>query len=110
MMKILIICALMLTTACLPGYCAEVAEGQEVSTASGKIVATDWVGSFVVVRIKFPGDVYDEMTFHVSRDTKITKGSSSLTFGELHDQERVTIEYFNKRFQGLHAIHITVTT
>ena len=31
-------------------------------------------------------------------------------FGELHEQDHVTIEYFNKRFQGLHAIHIIVAS
>ncbi|MFH1189896.1 MAG: hypothetical protein V1682_04330 [Candidatus Omnitrophota bacterium] len=91
-------------------YSAEEAEGQDVSTMSGKVIAIDWVSSEIVVRIQLPGGIHDELTFHVSRDTKITKGLHSLTFGELHEQDRVTIEYFNKRFKGLHAIHITVAS
>lgn len=106
--RIFLICAFMAGGACCPCFSSEQAEGQEVSTISGKLIAIDWIGSVVVVRIKLPGGIYDEMTYHVSRDTKITKGVQSLTFGELHEQDRVTIEYFNQRFQGLHAIHIMV--
>jgi hypothetical protein len=110
MTKVIILCALMVFAAFGPCYSAEEAEGQEVSTMSGKLVAMDWVNSTIVVKIKLPGGLADEMTYHISRSTKITKGTSTLSFGELHEQDRVTIEYFNQRFQGLHAIHVTVAS
>lgn len=108
--KIFIFCLLLVIIPCQSCYCSEEAQEQEVLAVSGRIVAVDWVGATLTLRLIFPGGISDEMIFQVSANTKITKGGYSLILGELQMQDRVTIEYLNKRFQGLQAVNIMVAS
>ena len=71
----------------------------------GKIVAIDWVGSTIVVKDK---DNSDEVTFLVSRESKITRGADTISFSDLNIEDQVTIEYCDSHFAGLKALNITV--
>ncbi len=71
----------------------------------GKIVAINWVGSTIVVR---DSQSRDQITFLVSRETRITKGTDSISLSDLNIQDQVTIEYCDARFLGLKALSVTV--
>jgi hypothetical protein len=71
----------------------------------GKIIAINWVASSIVVM-----DIQssDQITFLVPRETKITKGSSTISLSDLNVQDQVTIEYCDAHFVGLKALSVTV--
>jgi hypothetical protein len=71
----------------------------------GKIVAINWVGSTIVVR-----DIQsrDQITFLVSSETRITKGTDTISLSDLNIQDQVTIEYCDAHFLGLKALSVTV--
>jgi Fe-S cluster assembly scaffold protein SufB len=71
----------------------------------GTIVAINWVGSTIVVR-----DIQttDQITFLVTRETRVTKGMHTISLSDLNVQDRVTIEYCDVHLVGLKALSVTV--
>jgi hypothetical protein len=90
------------------GYCQNPAQKEKINRVTGIISDIDWVaGKFTVRTINESGNS-DEITFIISGDTQITKGTSSIGFADINLTDSVTVEYSNDSFAGLKAIHITV--
>lgn len=110
MAKWIILCVCIIACACAGKITCYAQEKDQSKSCNfmklqGKIVAIDWVGSFIVVR-----DIRstDQITFLVPRETKITKGSNTISLSDLHVQDQVTIEYCDAHFVGLKALSVTV--
>lgn len=81
------------------------------ATIKGSVAEIDWVAGRVVVRTYDFDNELDEITFYVTRDTKITKRGSTVFLSDLQQSDAVTVVYESKAnsFSGLPAIAITVT-
>jgi len=92
-----------------PAFCQDNSSDQQIQTVKGKIVDIDWVGSKMVVRWYDPQELgMDEITFVVSRQTRITKGTSEITLSDLIRENSVTVQYYDRGFSGLAAVSIKV--
>jgi len=80
---------------------------QEMSVR-GTIVDVDWVAGKILVRYYDQYAAADELTFIVTSDTKIYKGTDTIALDDINMSDRVTVEYYNDSFAGLKAISITV--
>ena len=90
------------------GHCQDQAQEEKINHVSGIISDIDWVaGKFTIRTINESGNA-DEITFIISRDTQITKGTSTIGFSDINLTDSVTVEYSNDSFAGLKAMHITV--
>lgn len=76
---------------------------------SGKISSVDWVGSKIAMRWYDPGQIgFDEITFVVTRQTKIIKGTEDITLADLNMEDSITVEYVDNGLTGLMAVKISV--
>ena len=77
----------------------------DFKTASGRVVAIDWVGSTLIVDIGG-----DEISLVVSRDTTFKKGIYQISFSEINQSDNVTVKYYDCGFAGLKATSVTVSS
>ena len=110
MAKWIVLCLGIITSVCMariPCCAQEEAQNKtcKLMKLQGRIVSVDWVSSTIVVR-----DIQstDQITFLVPRETKITKGSNTISLSDLNVQDNVTIEYCDAHFVGLKALSVTV--
>ena len=103
---------LFLTALILPGNCFGSEETRQTKTLDGRVVDIDWVaGTIVVSWLQSQGQVqFDETTFFVPENTRITKGSDSIWLSDLNISDSVTVEYYNASPGPLTAISINVNT
>lgn len=88
---------------------AQIPERPKTKTVAGAVVDSDWVGSKIVVKwYDDLHDTYDEITIMVPDGTLITKGTSTISFTDIRQDDRVQIEYSSDSFAGLKAARITV--
>ena len=86
-------------------YAQNTIQEQSFKTASGTVVAMDWVGESLIVDTGG-----DQMTFVVSSDTKVVKGSDAVVLTDINTNDYVTIQYCDKCFVGLKAVKISIKT
>jgi hypothetical protein len=77
-------------------------------TVSGIVVDLDWVKSAITVRYCDPvSGNPDEITVTVSNDTKITRGTTTISLSDIIQSDPVTIVYYDDGLSGLKAKKIT---
>ena len=86
-------------------YAQDAPQQRELKSAGGQVAAIDWVGSKLVVNTGG-----DEITFVVSDDAKITKGTDEISLPDINVNDTVNVEYYNAGFVGLKAMRINVRT
>jgi hypothetical protein len=95
-----------------PSYCQNNVAEKQVKSVQGTITEVSWVASTIVVRwLEHSRTLtYDEISVFVPSGTKITKGASSITLGNLNVCDRVIVTYYDDpRDQGpLKALSIRV--
>jgi hypothetical protein len=95
-MKLAVVCLAVvgLVRVAVPVFAQEKSELQ-VTSVSGEVVSVDLVKSEVVV--KQLKDVitstYENTTFKVAPETKLTKGDATLKFSDLKVGDKVTLKY-----------------
>lgn len=82
-------------------------ESQETNSVNGTIAHIDWVAEKLVVRTADFGEM-DEITFMVSGDTRITKGTNIIPFSAVNQSSAITVKYHSDSFAGLQADSITI--
>ncbi|MDD5432484.1 MAG: hypothetical protein PHO70_05810 [Candidatus Omnitrophica bacterium] len=87
-------------------YSQESNPKQQINIVSGKVRETDWVADKLIIFIR-QGLYSDEITFVVTNETKITRGTKSISLGDILISDEVTVEYINT-MAGLKALRITV--
>ena len=110
MAKWIVLCVGIITCVCMakiPCYAQEQSQDKSCSfmKLQGRIVSINWVGSSIVVE-DIQGS--DQVTFLVTRETRIVKGSNSVSLSDLNVGNQVTIEYCDAHFVGLKALSVTV--
>lgn len=81
-------------------------DGPEM-TASGRVSDIDWVGSTLTLYcLDSYGEDPDEINFRVTDDSKLTRGSSSISFSDILQGDQVSITYYNDGFSGLKIKHL----
>jgi peptide chain release factor len=85
-------------------------DNRQKKVAEGLIVDVDWVGQTIVVRwLQTQGDVqYDEISIFVPDNTRITKGSDTISLSDINITDPVTVEYYNAAPGPLTAVSINV--
>ncbi|MFZ5800271.1 MAG: hypothetical protein ACOY3D_02700 [Candidatus Omnitrophota bacterium] len=79
-------------------------------TLKGNVVSVDWVGSLICVRwYDQTNNVFDQMLFKVRRNAQILKGIYNIFLSDIHQQDRVAIEYYDNGLAGLVATRIEVS-
>jgi hypothetical protein len=95
-MKFALVClaVLGLVGIVLPVYAQGAAE-EKVTSVSGEVVSVDLVKSEVVVKqlTDAVASTYENTTFKVAPETKITKGDATLKFSDLKAGDKVTVKY-----------------
>jgi len=95
-MKLALVClaVLGLVGVALPVY-AQGAAQEKITSVSGEVVSVDLVKSEVVVRhLKdVATNIYENITFSVAPETKITKGDATLKLSDLKAGDKVTVKY-----------------
>ena len=83
-------------------------DGQDKKTISGTVTDADWVKSIITFRYSqpFTADA-DEVNLIVSPETKITRGSSTISLSDIGQSDPVTVAYYDSGFSGLKAIRIS---
>jgi hypothetical protein len=91
------------------GYCQDSAGREQGEVIQGTVVALDWVGSAMTVRWVQPyNNHYDEMTFFMPDNVKITKGTEQIAFSDINEGDKVTVYYYNASPGPLTAINVLV--
>lgn len=79
-------------------------------TLKANVVSVDWVGSLICVRwFDQTNNVFDQMVFTVTRDTRIIKGTDDIFLTDLHQQDWVSIKYYDNDLGGLEPVSIEVS-
>jgi len=95
-MKLALVCLVVsgLVGVALPVY-AQGAVEEKVTSVSGEVVSVDLVKSEVVVKQLKDAvtSTYENTTFKVAPETKITKGDATLKLSDLKAGDKVTIKY-----------------
>ncbi len=91
-------------------FCQEQANAVKVKIITGRVVDVDWVTSQFTVRYydDRPGRGFDELSFTVTSDTKVTKGTEQVEFGDMGQGDQVTVEYVDNALAGLQAMSIVL--
>jgi len=112
--KLVVVCVLFFVAiAGADGYCQDLVSEASTKIVRGTVTEIDWVAGKVVVRTCDFGSInevtlkVDEITFKVTQDTKITKGTEDISLADMHLSDSVTVEYSNS-LAGLKAVSITV--
>jgi hypothetical protein len=94
----------------VPGYCQNSGNVKQVKVIEGAIVDADWVGQKIVVRwLQSQGQIkYDEITIFVPENTRITKGSDTISLSDLNISDQVSVEYYDSSPGPLKAVSINV--
>ncbi|MBU4376323.1 MAG: hypothetical protein KKD29_02460 [Candidatus Omnitrophica bacterium] len=112
MKKALIVIVVMLVglAVTMTSYCAVQPPKKDMKTLNGEIVTKDTVAQTIEVRwLRDPvGRGYDQTTFLVSEEAKITDGIEGIGFEELDMGDKVIIVYYEDPFGELVATRITV--
>jgi len=89
------------------GYCAEILTQRDaIKHVTGEVWNVDWVaGKFVIRSMGFTK--VDEITFTVSQDTQITRGTSVIAFTDIDTTDRVEVDYYSS-LAGLKAVRIII--
>ncbi|HOW36200.1 MAG TPA: hypothetical protein PL155_07290 [Candidatus Omnitrophota bacterium] len=88
---------------------AQIPERPKTKIVTGAVVDSDWVGSKIVVKwYDDLQDAYDELTVIVPDDALITKGVDTISFTDIHQDDKVKVEYYSDSFSGLKAARVTV--
>jgi hypothetical protein len=99
-----LVLGLFLTVMC---YAQDQSENKEIKTISGTVRQLDWVGSVIIVRcLNVSSSNYDETTFYVTDDTKISRGINTVTLSAIEQGDEVTVDYYDDSFRGLVATRI----
>ena len=73
----------------------------------GKVKDIDWVaGKFMAKTDDFGKS--DEITFMVTKDSVITKGTDNITFSGVNIEDNVKVDYIQESFLDLKAVHVTI--
>ncbi|MFH0840101.1 MAG: hypothetical protein V1883_03690 [Candidatus Omnitrophota bacterium] len=114
MKKALIVIIVMLIglASALPSHCAVQPPKKDMKTLAGEMVTKDSVAQTIEVRwLRDPvGRGYDQTTFLVSEEAKITNGIEDIGLEELNMGDKVIIIYYEDPFGELVAIAIAVKT
>lgn len=102
---VMIFLALFGFTGPMSSYAQDATQQREIKTASGQVVETDWVAAKLVI-----GTGGDQITFIVSDDAKVTKGTDEISFPEINVNDEVTVGYYDAGFVGLKVVRINVKT
>jgi len=88
------------------GYAQSLPAESQASLIQGSIADIDWVAGKLVVR---SDDFYssDEMIFVADRNTKIIKGTETISLADILQGDHVKIVY-RSSLAGLRALQITV--
>jgi hypothetical protein len=86
-------------------FAQDASQRREVKTASGQVAAVDWVGAKLVIDTGG-----DQVTFVVSGDVKVTKGTDEISFSEINVNDEVAVDYYDAGFVGLKVVRINVKT
>lgn len=105
-MRYLLIVILILTLPCL-ALSQGLNSAQETKVIRGTVAHIDWVAGKLVVRTADFGEI-DEITFIVSDDTQITKGTSTISFSAVNQSGAVAVEYYSNSLAGLKATNVTL--
>ena len=111
MAKWIVLCVgIIITCVCLARMpCCAQEEGQNKNCSfmklQGRVVSINWVASTIIVE---DNRDMDQVAFLVMRETRITKGSNTITLSDLNVGDRVTIEYCDAHFVGLKALSVAV--
>ena len=89
-----------------PVHCQEPGLTQKIQVVRGKVREVNWVAGKLVVKTNDFGQT-DDITFLVPDNTKITKGTSTISLGNINISSWVTVEFYST-LSGLRAVHITV--
>jgi hypothetical protein len=79
----------------------------KVSVVKGAVVDTDWVADKIIIRTA-SFDAPDEVTIYVDHDTKIIKGTSTIFFADILQDDQLTAMCVSTSFAGLKATEIVV--
>ena len=73
----------------------------EEKTLSGSVSDVDWAGSRIAVSYFDPYSGHsDEVILIVTRDSKLTRGASSISFSDILQGDPVTVVYYPDDFSG----------
>lgn len=109
--KIICICVLLVLMCATLGYSQNAPAILTTGSIKGSITDIDWVAGIVIVRTFDFDENVDTIKFFVTSDTKIIKGTSTVSLSDLHQADQVRVTYFSvaNSFAGLRAESITVT-
>jgi len=81
-----------------------------IQIVRGHISGINWVGSRLTIRWLQPNGVtvYDDMTFSVPRDAKITRNGESITLSDVQIGDNTKVEYVDAGLAGLRALNISI--
>jgi len=94
---------ILLSAAC---YC-HIAQAKDTKRVTGTISSVDWVGNKIAVRTMNFGKI-DEITFTVTTETIIIKGTRTISFLDVKTSNPVAVEYVDNNLAGLTAVSIMV--
>ncbi len=108
--RIICICVLMVIMGAALGYGQNSPAVLTTGTIKGSIAEIDWVAGKIIVRTFDFDDNADTITFFVTDDTEITKGTNTIYLSDLHQADQVRVTYFSaaNSFAGLQATEIKV--
>ncbi|MFA5096376.1 MAG: hypothetical protein WC478_03440 [Candidatus Omnitrophota bacterium] len=74
----------------------------EVKTINGSVTSIDWVTSRLTVRYPDPysGNT-DEVTFKITEDAELTRGSEAITLSDIEQGDPVEVVYYRDDAGGL---------
>lgn len=84
------------------------AEDSDDKTISGTVASVDWVKSVVIVRCSIPytGNT-DELSLRVTSDSELSRGSESISLGDIEQSDPVTVTYYRDDLSGLKIRHLS---
>lgn len=78
-----------------PSYCETEASGRQLKTLHGEVSSVDWVGGMLVVKwLEEEFDAYQEITFMVPDEFKISKGAGTIGLADLEIGDNLVVTYY----------------
>lgn len=99
--------AMLFLAAAHPAYPQENQDAKEFKVLDGTVASVDWVGSTLVLRCLVNGN-FDEKTFYVNSQTKISKGGRGWGLSNINVGDHVKIQYYERKLNWPLAVDIEV--
>ncbi len=92
---VVFIITVMIALIAAPSCCEAEASDRQIKTLRGDVSSVDWVGGILVVKwLEEEFDAYQETTFMVPDDFKITQGTYTIGLADLEIGDSLIVTYY----------------